>query len=57
MMDISTTGAELTLFYVRKYIPDVSNINEESLSDEEIIDATIILKEIKRNEHLTSHLV
>jgi lipase chaperone LimK len=57
MMNLSTTGDELKVFYVRKYIPDVSGINEEPLSNDELIIAQTILKELKHNEHLTSHLV
>lgn len=56
-MNISTTDDELTWFYVRKYIHDVSDINEETLSNDELIIAQTILKEIKQHQHLTSHLV
>ena len=41
-----------TLFYLRKYIPDTSELVEEPLTDDEIVAATILLNEMKHNECL-----
>lgn len=51
-MSVSTNGDKITLFYKRKCVPDISEIVEEPLSNDELIDATMMLKEMKRNEHL-----
>ncbi len=56
-MNISTNGDEMTLFYTRKHVPDISDITEEPLSNDELIIAQMILKEIKQNAHLTSYLL
>jgi len=52
MMSVSTNGDKMTLFYIRKCVPDISEIVEEPLSDDELIDATSILKEMTHNEHV-----
>jgi hypothetical protein len=52
MMSVSTNGDKMTLFYIRKCVPDISEIVEEPLSNDELIDANMILKEMSHNKHL-----
>ena len=55
-MSASTDGDEMTLFYVRKHVPDIFEIVEEPLSNDELIDANMILKEMSHNKHLIGAL-
>lgn len=49
-MNFSTEEYDnLTLFYIQKYIPDISDLVDEPLTDDEIRHATIKLNEMKQH--------